>query len=179
MNRSIDDSVEIVRHFARTHPDLILHLVQKTIDSDRAHVGWVRKLLMDEAYKRFQLIGRDLGVIASTDGDTRVASTWIAATLAEIEAGADAVGGRIITNNRERNKLDKMKMALIALNLGIERDLLAEIILRSPTFGLVIEQVSQYQQENLSFFQIVPTQIIANLRQQSEIEFKSISRLNN
>lgn len=106
-NNCTDDSAEIVRHFARTHPDLLLHIVEKTIHSDRAHVGWVRKLLMDEACRRFQLIGRDLGVIASTDGDTRVASTWIAATLVEIEAGADAVGGRIITDNRERNKLDK------------------------------------------------------------------------
>jgi hypothetical protein len=106
-NNCTDDSAEIVKHFARTHPDLLLHLVEKTIPSDRAHIGWVRKLLMDEAYRRFQLIGRDLGIIASTDGDTRVASTWIAATIAEIEAGADAVGGRIITDSRERNKLDK------------------------------------------------------------------------
>ncbi|NJO95514.1 MAG: glycosyltransferase [Pleurocapsa sp. CRU_1_2] len=106
-NNCSHNSVAIVRHFARNHPDLMLHLVEKTIHSDRAHGGWVRKLLMDEACRRFQLIERDLGVIASTDGDTRVASNWIAATLAEIEAGADAVGGRIITNNRERNKLDK------------------------------------------------------------------------
>lgn len=61
---------------------------------------------MDEAYRRFKAIGR-IGVIASTDGDTRVAATWIAATLAEINNGADAVGGRIITNSRERSKLDK------------------------------------------------------------------------
>ncbi len=106
-NNCTDNSVEIIRHFARNHPNLILHLVEKTIQSDRAHVGWVRKLLMDEAYRRFQLLGYGRGVIASTDGDTRVASTWIAATLAEIEAGADAVGGRIITNSTERNKLDQ------------------------------------------------------------------------
>ncbi len=36
-------------------------------------------------------------MIASTDGDTRVAPDWIAATLAEIASGADAVGGRIVT----------------------------------------------------------------------------------
>jgi GT2 family glycosyltransferase len=314
-NNCTDDSVEIVRHFARTNPDLILHLVEKTIHSDRAHVGWVRKLLMDEAYRRFQLIGRDLGVIASTDGDTRVAATWIAATLAEIEAGADAVGGRIITNNRERNKLDKStrlyflrfirygyltsqleaaidpdfdsltrhhhhygasfavtaqmynrvgglpplpssedvalydalmrvdarfrhspavrvvtsaralgrakagladrlselkiiskqqqcplvesastiearfrlrrqlrhlwqrqtradnstKVAIVALNLGIEPDLLAEIIWRSPSFGLVIEEISQYQQENAAKYhesvpKVILSQAIADLQ---------------
>lgn len=305
-NNCNDDSGKIVRHFARTHPDLVLHLVEKTIDSDRAHVGWVRKLLMDEACRRFQLIERDLGVIASTDGDTRVASTWIAATLAEIEAGADAVGGRIITDNRERNKLDKTtrlyflrylrykylisqleaaidpdfdlvsrhhhhygasfavtaqmyervgglpplpssedvalydalmrvdarfrhspavrvvtsarslgrakagladrlselktiaeqqecplvesaltiearfrlrrqlrhlwqrqtkadnlsKMAILALKLGINRDLLAEIIWRSPTFGLAIEQISQYQQHNVVIDDKYPQRVI-------------------
>lgn len=106
-NNCTDNSVEIIRHFARNHPSIRLHLVEKTIQSDRAHVGWARKLLMDEAYRRFQLLGYDRGIIASTDGDTRVTSTWIAATLAEIEAGADAVGGRIITDSTERNKLDQ------------------------------------------------------------------------
>ncbi|WP_319419378.1 glycosyltransferase [Pleurocapsa sp. FMAR1] len=106
-NNCTDNSAEVARRFARTYPSLILHIVEMTIESDRAHIGWVRKLLMDEAYRRLKSIERDFGVIASTDGDTRVSSTWIAATLAEIKAGADAVGGRIITNSRERSKLDK------------------------------------------------------------------------
>ena len=105
-NNCTDNSAEIARHFARSRPNLMLHVVEMEIKGDRAHVGWVRKLLMDEAYRRFKLIGRN-GVIASTDGDTRVSDTWIAATLAEIQRGADAVGGRIITDSRERNKLDR------------------------------------------------------------------------
>ena len=40
--------------------------------------------------------GRSRGVIATTDGDTRVRPGWVAANLAEIAAGADAVGGRIL-----------------------------------------------------------------------------------
>lgn len=106
-NNCSDNSAQIVRSFARTHPDLVLHLVEMTIESDRAHIGWVRKLLMDEACRRFRAIGRNSGIIASTDGDTRVTATWIAATLAEVSHGADAVGGRIITDGRERNKLDR------------------------------------------------------------------------
>ena len=105
-NNCTDNSAKIARDFARTHPNLILHLVEMTIESDRAHIGWVRKLLMDEACRRFKSIRRNLGIIASTDGDTQVSSTWIAATLTEIQNGADAVGGRIITNSRE-SKLDK------------------------------------------------------------------------
>jgi Glycosyl transferase family 2 len=105
-NNCVDNSAEITRRFARSQPNLVLHVVEMTIKGDRAHIGWVRKLLMDEAYKRFKSIGRN-GIIASTDGDTRVSNTWIAATLAEIDNGADAVGGRIITNSRERSKLDR------------------------------------------------------------------------
>ena len=104
-NNCTDNSAEIARRFARSRPNLMLHVVEMEIKGDRAHVGWVRKLLMDEAYRRFKLIGRN-GIIASTDGDTRVSDTWIAATLAEIQRGADAVGGRIITDSRER-KLDR------------------------------------------------------------------------
>ena len=105
-NNCSDNSAEMVRRFARIKPDVVIHLVEMTIDSDRAHIGWVRKLLMDEACRRFKEIGRDLGVIASTDGDTRVSATWIAATLAEIKNGADAVGGRIITCSKSRARLD-------------------------------------------------------------------------
>ena len=104
-NNCSDNSAEIARRFARSQP-VMLHVVEMEIESDRAYVGWVRKLLMDEAYRRFKSIGHN-GIIASTDGDTKVSDTWIAANLAEINNGADAVGGRIITSSRERNKLDK------------------------------------------------------------------------
>lgn len=105
-NNCSDNSAEIAKRFARTQL-LILHVVEMTINGDRAHIGWVRKWLMDEAYRRLKSIGRHFGIIASTDGDTQVASTWIAANLAEIQNGADAVGGRIITSSRERNELDR------------------------------------------------------------------------
>ena len=106
VNNCSDNSAEIARNFALTHPDLILHIVEITLNGDRAHIGWARKLLMDEACRRLRSIGRDLGIIASTDGDTRVTPTWLAATIAEIKAGADAVGGRIVTDYQSRSKLD-------------------------------------------------------------------------
>lgn len=105
-NNCSDNSAEVARRFAKNNPKLILHVVEMTIEGDRAHIGWVRKILMDEAYRRLKSIGRNSGIIASTDGDTKVAPTWIAATIAEIKAGADAVGGRIVTDSRDRRKLD-------------------------------------------------------------------------
>ncbi len=66
-----------------------------------AHVGHARRLLKDDACHRLLRLGRPRGVIASTDGDSRVAPTWLAATLAEIAHGADAVGGRIVISDDE------------------------------------------------------------------------------
>jgi glycosyltransferase involved in cell wall biosynthesis len=107
-NNCTDNTAAIACHFARKNPKLNLHVVEKKFNSDRAYIGWVRKVLMDEAYRRFALIGNDNGVIASTDGDTRVSKTWLAAILNEINNGADAVGGRIITDFQERSTLDKV-----------------------------------------------------------------------
>ncbi|MGL5805142.1 MAG: glycosyltransferase [Xenococcaceae cyanobacterium] len=107
-NNCTDNSAAIARRFARENPKLNLHVIEKTLSPDRAYIGWVRKLLMDEAFRRLSLIGKNRGVIASTDGDTKVSPTWLAAILDEIKQGADAVGGRIVTNFRERMALDKV-----------------------------------------------------------------------
>jgi hypothetical protein len=57
---------------------------------------------MDEACRRLLGNHRPVGVIASLDADTRPEPTWLAATLREMERGADAVGGRIVTDPAER-----------------------------------------------------------------------------
>jgi glycosyltransferase involved in cell wall biosynthesis len=96
-NNCIDESAAIARQFAKQHPDLVLHVAEVTLPPDRAYVGYVRKMLMDEAYLRLMSLGRSRGIIASTDGDTKVSATWVAAISHEIGSGVDAVGGRILT----------------------------------------------------------------------------------
>lgn len=97
-NNCVDDSAAIARCFARQYSDFRLHIVEKRLPPDQAYIGRVRQMLMDEAYYRLtQLVGKP-GVIASTDGDSQVFPTWIAATLLEIARGADAVGGRIVAD---------------------------------------------------------------------------------
>ena len=98
-NNCADDTAATVRRVARQLPRLALHVAELHLPPAEAHVGQARRLLMDEACYRLQLAGRPVGLIASTDADTRVAPTWLAANLAEIEAGADAVGGRILTDS--------------------------------------------------------------------------------
>lgn len=125
-NNCSDNSAEIARQFAQQHPQLVLHVVEMTLQPQDAYIGKVRKLLMDEAYRRFALLKRDRGVIASTDGDTQVAPTWIAAILQEIQQGADAVGGRIITDRTERSALGNRARACHLREVGY-RFLVAEL----------------------------------------------------
>ena len=96
-NNCTDRSADVVRDFARTHPDFRVHVVETEFHGEHAHIGNARRQLMDEACRRLMSTVGDAGVIASTDGDTCVAPTWIAETLAEIDRGVDCVGGRIDT----------------------------------------------------------------------------------
>jgi Glycosyl transferase family 2 len=125
-NNCSDRSVEIASRFAVQHPSFVLHIVEQTLSPSEAHIGWVRKTLMDEACRRFVLLGRNRGVIASTDGDTQVASNWISAILSEVDRGADAVGGRIITDRSDRARLDPYARACHLREVGY-RFLVAEL----------------------------------------------------
>lgn len=100
-NNCLDDTAGLVRRQARLFPELVLHVAELCLPGKHAHVGRARRLLMDEACARLERVGRSAGIIASTDADTRVAPTWLAAIQAEIAAGADAVGGRILTEAEE------------------------------------------------------------------------------
>ena len=97
-NNCRDATAEVANDFARRHPDGQLHVASCRLPSPYAHVGYARRVLMDEAYRRLMLRGRLRGVIASTDGDSTVNTTWVYHTLKAVRQGADVVGGRIRTN---------------------------------------------------------------------------------
>ncbi|MBW4517671.1 MAG: glycosyltransferase [Timaviella obliquedivisa GSE-PSE-MK23-08B] len=105
-NNCRDNSAAIARRFAEQYPTFVLHVVEIELPHAQAYIGRVRQLLMDEAYYRLVQLGHNRGLIASTDGDTRVAPNWIAATLEEIHRGADAVSGRLLTDRNDRALLD-------------------------------------------------------------------------
>jgi hypothetical protein len=106
-NNCTDESAAIARQFAHQHPQLQLYVIEQTLPDREAHVGRARRILMDEAYQRLRGLGQRHGIIASTDGDSQVDRQWIAAILYEINQGADAVGGRILTDRAERATLDQ------------------------------------------------------------------------
>ncbi|WP_310414188.1 glycosyltransferase family A protein [Chamaesiphon sp. OTE_8_metabat_110] len=125
-NNCTDESAQIARQFAKRHPRLALHVAEVTLPPERAYIGYVRKLLMDEAYRRLMSLGKRQGIIASTDGDTQVAATWIAATIQEIAGGVDAVGGRIITDRQSRQALPPQAKTCFLQEVGY-RSLVAEM----------------------------------------------------
>ncbi|GAA4010077.1 glycosyltransferase [Hymenobacter fastidiosus] len=97
-NNCHDQTAAVARRFAAAHPNFVLHVAELTLPTAEAHVGRARRLLMDEACRRLELEPGGAGILLSTDADTRVAPTWLAANQAELLTHhADAVGGRILT----------------------------------------------------------------------------------
>ena len=96
-NNCSDATASVVQRFAVTHPDFALHVAEQHFPAEQANIGFVRRTLMDEAYCRLTSLGKPYGIIASTDGDSVVNSTWVFHTLQAFAQGADAVGGRILT----------------------------------------------------------------------------------
>lgn len=94
-NNCTDDTYKIALAYQQKYPQFPLHVAQVQLEKQAAHIGTVRRMLMDEAYRRHAQNGCD-GIILSTDGDTEVDSQWIAHTLREMSSGCDAVGGRIL-----------------------------------------------------------------------------------
>lgn len=106
INNTTDRSVEIARRFQMLCPTFRLHIVERKFDKSHAHIGNVRRLLMDEACSRLESIGRPDRPILSTDSDSQVATNWIARNLEELGNGAEAVGGRVIVLPCEHYLLD-------------------------------------------------------------------------
>jgi hypothetical protein len=96
-NNCTDRSVSVARAYQRRYPRFGLHVEEITLPKPVAHIGTVRRLLMDAAYERFNSIGKPNGIIASTDSDSQVAKDWVYQTCREIANGNDVVGGRILT----------------------------------------------------------------------------------
>ena len=63
--------------------------------SESPSAGWARRMAMDLALEWLSQAGRADGVLLTSDADSRVGADWVALNVAALEAGADAVAGRI------------------------------------------------------------------------------------
>ncbi len=97
-NNCTDDTVTVLDKLGQLYPALRLHTIEVVLPKSEACIGKARQMIMHEAYRRLDSIGANGRIIASTDGDTEVASNWISTLISEFERGVDAVGGRIITH---------------------------------------------------------------------------------
>lgn len=96
-NNCTDNSVTLALAYQRKYPGFALHIEEINLPKETAHIGMVRRLLMDAAYERLSSTAGQNGVIASTDSDSQVDPQWVYQTLNEIGKGNDVVGGRILT----------------------------------------------------------------------------------
>ncbi len=94
-NNCDDRTADVVRSYRDRYPAFRLRVREVTFPDEQANIGAARRMLFDEACARFESDRVD-GIVASTDADTSVDPNWIAATLEEFAAGAEAVGGRIV-----------------------------------------------------------------------------------
>lgn len=102
LNNCTDDTAAVVSGLRRR-----LALPMRVIERDMAgaHAGWARREAMEAAARWLDEAGAPDGVILTTDADSRVPADWIARNVASIDAGADAVAGRIALDPDEAARL--------------------------------------------------------------------------
>ena len=122
LNNCTDASERVLAEASARH-GLDVRAASVALAAPEAHVGRARRLLMDAACARLWAVGRPSGVVCSTDADTVPAPDWIAQTLAEIDRGVDAVGGRALLHPAERAALAPGVRRLYLLDLAYRRAL--------------------------------------------------------
>ncbi len=89
LNNCTDGTAAVVRGSAPSLP-FPVHILEPVFPPALACAGQARRMAMDHA----AILAGPAGVVLTTDADGRVAPDWLAANLAALRAGADAVAGR-------------------------------------------------------------------------------------
>lgn len=97
-----DGTSERLAAFCAEEPDFAVHTVE--LPESRG-VGRARRQGMDLACGRLLSLGREDGLIASTDADSVVAKNWLASQLELTARGAHAIGGQIELHAVEASEL--------------------------------------------------------------------------
>jgi len=98
-NNCTDNTYQLCLEYKNKYPNFRIAVKSIDIPQAFAHIGTVRRLLMDAACKRLLDTAGHRGIIVSTDADSEVDSTWIFHILMEMDKGVDVVGGRILPRN--------------------------------------------------------------------------------
>lgn len=92
LNNCTDGTDRLVEEL---RPTLSIPLRVIVVTYEGAHAGWARREAMDAAAAWIGEEAGKSGTLLSTDADSRVPPDWVARNLAALQAGADAVAGRI------------------------------------------------------------------------------------
>jgi glycosyltransferase involved in cell wall biosynthesis len=99
-NNCTDQTASVARQASQSIPHPIT-VVEENMPAGQLNAGWARKRAMDLAAMRLAEVAPIHGLILTTDADSRVAPTWLEATLHEFRKGADCVAGYIDANPSE------------------------------------------------------------------------------
>jgi Glycosyl transferase family 2 len=100
LNNCSDDTARIARGLASSLP-YELHIRESWLDPAAVNAGVARRMATQFA---LSLAGQN-GIILTTDADGKVATNWIAANIAAIDAGADVVAGMAVLDDRDADAL--------------------------------------------------------------------------
>src|ERR1700744_1540021 len=93
-NNCSDRTALVANRAAKSIPHPVT-VIEEDMPTGQLNAGWARKRAMDLAAIRLAEMAPILGLILTTDADSRVAPTWLASTLREFEKGVDCVAGYI------------------------------------------------------------------------------------
>jgi hypothetical protein len=96
LNNCSDDTARIAHGLAARLP-YELHVRECWLDPTAVNAGVARRMATQCA---LSLAGEN-GIILTTDADSKVATNWIAANIAAIDAGSDAVAGMAVLDDRD------------------------------------------------------------------------------
>jgi GT2 family glycosyltransferase len=101
-NDCADGTADGARALAAMLP-FALQVVEGRLSAGGANAGEARRIAMDLALTRLEALAPLGPVILTTDADSRVPTNWIDCNLAAIDAGADAVLGRLALDEDGRD----------------------------------------------------------------------------
>jgi glycosyltransferase involved in cell wall biosynthesis len=114
LNNCDDGSRALLDELVPVFPSLDLSVVDVQFEPHEAHVGSARRLALEIACNGALDLSHT--VLLTTDADALPDPHWVAANLAAIEAGADVVGGEIIGDREEEERLGAGFQARVALH---------------------------------------------------------------
>ncbi len=101
LNNTTDRSRAVAREAVKQAGDALrLIIVEARFATPRAHAGSARRLATERAARE-----PSCDVMLTTDADAEPADDWVESNLRAIHEGADIVGGRIMADPREEDRL--------------------------------------------------------------------------